>query len=169
MGKFKDRHGISRTKKILQGIGKVADPILDVLGNAPIPGAGALKAVERMIVTSDEIEEEQKKQILSAIELDLEDLQNARKANSDIQQAEFASWMAKNVPYMIDIFVTIIWGSLTFYLVAKSLNLIKSDVGVDLTGIYGIYAGVTGLMTQVLSFHRGSSSDSRKKDFINNV
>ena len=63
----------------------------------------------------------------------------------------------KKVPYIIDLFVVSIWGIMTVFIIFKALKLLDSDNKVDFTAVLGIYAGVTGLATQIVGYHRGSS------------
>lgn len=157
----------TRVGKILQKIGDVGKPILEILSKTPIPGASLLAEVSEAIKTSEELQEEQRKELLAAINLDLQDLANAREANADIQASQFSSWMAKNIPYILDCFIMLIWGIMTTFIIAKAFNVIV-DAVIDWTPILGIYSGVTALATQIISFHRGSSSGSRMKDILNN-
>lgn len=163
MGDFKDKHGKTRVGKILQDIGDAGKPILQILSKAPIPGADLLGEVANAIKTSEDIDQIKKQELLHALTMDMQDLANARGSNVKIQETQFASWMAKNVPYLIDMFIMLIWGGLTLYFAARFLNIIGEN-NVDLSPLLGIYAGVTGLATQVLNFHRGSSMGSRLKD-----
>lgn len=101
--------------------------------------------------------------ITKQYELQLKDVSDARLTNVNIQNSDKASWLSKNISYIIDIFVCMVWGVMTFYLLAKWINLIKSDTPVDMTGILGVYAAVCGMFTQVLSYHRGSSKGSDDK------
>lgn len=96
------------------------------------------------------------------LELQYKDTADARAANVSIQ-GESPSWLAKNTAYIIDIFVMLIWASLTTYILAKFMNIIATDSRADFTGILGIWAGVTALATTVLNFHRGSSQGSATK------
>lgn len=119
----------------------------------------AESALEQLRVNSDLRLQELGVQIEEAY---LKDVANARQANADIQNSEKASWLSKNVAYMIDIFVIVIWGFLTIYLIGNSLKIIKTSQ-VDLTGIYGLYAAVTGVAMTIINFHRGSSRGSEDK------
>lgn len=93
----------------------------------------------------------------------LKDTADARKSNVDIQNSEKASWLSKNVAYIIDLFVFLIWGCMTIYIICKFLNIIKATSGVDFSGILGIYSGITAIAMTVLNFHRGSSKGSEEK------
>lgn len=163
---FKERTGKTRVGKMLQDMGDVAKPILGVLSKTGIPGSQILAQVSESIKTSTQLRQEEKQQLLEAINLDLADLANARDSAVDIQQSQFSSRMAKNVPYFLDLFIMLIWGKMTIFIIAKAFNLIQ-DGQIDWAPILGIYSGVTALATQVISFHRGSSQGSRIKDLIN--
>lgn len=91
----------------------------------------------------------------------LKDVADSRSSNVQIQTSDQSGWLAKNVAYCLDIFVLLIWGGMTVYIVAKFLNIIKSQQGVDFSGVLGLYAGVTALATQIIGFHRGSSVGSK--------
>lgn len=93
----------------------------------------------------------------------LKDVADARSTNVQIQNSDKASWLSKNVAYIIDLFVFIIWGAMTIYIIGKFLNIIKAQQGVDFSGILGIYSGITAIAMTVLNFHRGSSKGSEDK------
>ena len=168
MGKFKDEHGKTRVGKLLKGFKDkglpIADKVFDVAGD--LTGIEALNKVSELIVTDKELSEAEKAISIKAVNADIEDLANARKLTSDIQSFQFASWMAKNIPYLIDCFILLIWGAMTIFILGKALKLVDTDNSSDFTVVLGIYAGVTGLATQIVAFHRGSSQGSRMKDFI---
>lgn len=73
------------------------------------------------------------------------------------------TFLSENVAFIIDLIIITVWAAMTVYIIAKFLGIIKAQATVDFSGILGIYAGVTGLATQVLSFHRGSSKGSEDK------
>lgn len=94
----------------------------------------------------------------------IKDKDSARQMNQLIQQSDKSSWLARNIAYLIDIFVTFIWGSLTVYIIARVLKIISNSPSVDMTAVMGIYAAVTAAFTTILTFHRGSSSSAKTKD-----
>lgn len=103
----------------------------------------------------------------------LNDISDARESNTKIQETSNASWLSKNVAYFIDIFVILLWGTLTCYLLFIMLQIIKKEDGVDYTGVTAIWGGVTAIATTIINFHRGSSKSSEDKskqinDMINN-
>lgn len=157
----------TKVGRLLQKIGDAGKPILNILSKVPIPGADLLGEVADAIKTSGDIRAEDKEELLHAISMDLQDLANARQSNTEIQQSQFSSWMAKNVPYLMDIFVLLVWGIFTFYIAATIINVITPEE-VEMTAIMGIYAAVTGMATQIIVFHRGSTMGSRMKDIFKN-
>jgi hypothetical protein len=80
----------------------------------------------------------------------------------EVQQAPNASWLARNVGYVLDLLVAIVWGSCTVYLLLRALKLVGD--GADLTGVLAIYSTVTATFMTSLTFHRGSSRGSEIKD-----
>jgi hypothetical protein len=64
-------------------------------------------------------------------------------------------------------FILLIWGFMTIYIAMRWLGFIESTNGnPDMTGILGIYSGLTALATMIIQFHRGSSDGSQKKTNI---
>lgn len=162
MTKEKTRVGL-----ILQGLGKVGKPFLEILSKTPIPGAEILGKLSDMIKDTDQLRQEEKEQILSAIQLDLKDLADSREFNLGIQQSQFSSWGAKNIAVAIDILVTVTWILLTYIIVFRLLTAILNGNDIpDLTVIMAIYTTVSVKFEQILAFHRGSSMGSKIKDFI---
>ena len=92
----------------------------------------------------------------------LADTQDARDANARIQESDKASWLSKNVGYILDLFVALVWGSLTVYLGARALKLASADV--DLTAVLSLYSTVTAVFMMTMGFHRGTSRGSQDKD-----
>lgn len=93
----------------------------------------------------------------------IEQVKNAQDMNMSIQNSDKASWVAKNVAYLIDIFVTLLWGGLTGYLMAVMLHLAPKTQGVDYTAVTAVWGAVTGIFGTVLNFHRGTSRGSEEK------
>lgn len=166
MGNYKNTHGKTRIGAALANLGNIGKPILQILSKAPIPGAAVLGEVANSIWKNQHIPQDIQVELMNLIQLDMADLDSARKSNSDIQQSQFSSYLAKNVPYFIDCFVLLTWGIMTFFIIAKAFSLI-ADITIDWAPILGIYSGVTAMATQIISFHRGSSAGSRMKDILN--
>ena len=153
----------TRIGRALQKVGNVAKPILNLLSKVPVPGAELLGEVADAIRTTKEITAEQKEELLHAISMDMQDLANARKHNADVQTSQFSTTMAKNVPYVIDMFVLLVWGIFTFYIVGVVVKIISAS-GIDTAPLMAMYSGVCLMAGQVLNFHRGSTQGSRMKD-----
>jgi|GEM_PF-3392732 len=164
MGKYKDKHGTTRVGDYLRSAGEVAKPILKV--GAKLTGQEWLETIADGIVTSADLNEQQKNIALELLEKDMSDLHNARDTNARIQETENASWMAKNMPYIYDCFILSIWGFMTVYLLLSWIGIIQASEDVDMSGVTGIYAGVTGLATQIIAYHRGSSASSQSKNYL---
>lgn len=167
MGDFKDKTGKTRVGKALSTLGKVADPLLSILGDTNLPGSEIFSKLSDAIVTSEEIEEHKKIELLNLLTLDLQDIANARTQNIEIQKSQFSSWWAKNLPYLMDAFFVLIWGALTIYIIGVALKLVHND-SADFNVVLGIYAAVCSKATMVLQFHRGSSQGSKLKDLLKN-
>lgn len=94
-------------------------------------------------------------------ENELKDIADARDANVKIQESDKASWLSKNVAYMLDLFVSLVWGGLTVTIVLKTFRLVGADI--DWSSILAIYSTVTATFMVCLNFHRGTSRGSENK------
>ena len=144
-----------------------ASSLVDSVGNAI--DKNTTTTAERMALTNEERKAEYQYNIDNR-KIDLEetkaflvDVADSRNMNVKIQESDRASFMSKNLPYFIDIFILLIWGFMTIYLTLKWLGLIVVAPNVDMTGILGIYTGITGLAVMIIQFHRGSSQGSKDK------
>jgi hypothetical protein len=143
----------------LKGLGDTAKGIIQQVGENKLGVAEAALAIEKEANRASEAITEQANDLEKSY---LADIQNARETNAKIQ-GDSPSWLAKNVAYMIDIFIVLIWGALTAYVLASMLHLVAKVQGVDYTGVTAIWGGVTALATQIIGFHRGSSQGSADK------
>lgn len=91
----------------------------------------------------------------------LADTQDARAANAKIQESEKASWLSKNVAYMIDLFLTALWGTVTIILFLKIFKIAAAEV--DMISLMALHGTVTAVFMTVLNFHRGTSKGSEDK------
>lgn len=158
----------------IEGIGNAAGNLISKFKADPTKALEFEKEIEEFKLNAANeasriaIEAEKVKQEEIRIELEREkailaDKANARDNNTKIQESDRASWMAKNIAYCIDAFIVLLWGVLTIYLIGSALKIIKTSQ-VDLTGIYGLYAAVTGVTMTIINFHRGSSVGSERKE-----
>lgn len=124
----------------------------------PVQKAAAIQALENEGNRHQEALLSQANDIEKAY---LADTQDARAENVKIQESDKASFLAKNVGYFLDIFNSIIWGSLTIIIICKAFKLVGE--GIDWTTILSIYSTVTALYMTTLNFHRSSSAGSKAK------
>lgn len=162
MGQFKDKNGKTRVGTFLSSLGNIGDDILQFAGD--VTGIEALERIGDAISKNQELKAEEKKIALDLLNLDIQDRNSAREKEAKVQASENASWMAKNMPYLYDSFILLIWGFMTVYLVLRWIGIIANTSNIDMTGILGIYAAVTGLATNIISYHRGSSAGSTAKN-----
>jgi len=108
--------------------------------------AGDPKAVEKL----QELE-------LEMAKLDMANTADARKMNSEIQSSTTASWLAKNIAYVID--VSIIAGALTMTFVVFIVGVPEQNKSMAFTALGSLWT-LTGT---VVNFHRGSSAGSKAK------
>lgn len=106
-------------------------------------------------------EEEMEKLAIKQTEIYLADTQDARMNNTKIQESDKASWLAKNVGYMLDLFLGLIWGTVTIFIIAKAFKVIHNDA--DMTAVLSIYGTITAVFMISLQFHRGTSKGSEDK------
>lgn len=149
MSEYKEQNGTTRVGDFLRGLGDVGKPILEAA--AGLTGQGWLSTVANSITTSKDIEEGQKQQVLSLLQLDLQDVENAREHDIKIQESENASWLAKNVGYLIDI-------TLILLLIGIVLGLFTIEIPESNESTLYMVLGLTiGYIGAVVTFHRGSS------------
>ena len=171
MGQYKDENGTTRIGDFLRKAGPIGSTILQAAGG--LTGQSWLSKIGEYIESSSltgALTEEQKNTALEMIKLDLEDMKSARDMNVRIQETDKASWMSKNLPYIFDCFILMLWGFVTIYIVLRWMGILESSPAtIDMTGILGLYSGIVSLATMVIQFHRGSSSGSREKtQMLNN-
>lgn len=106
-------------------------------------------------------EENMENLVIKKTEIYLADTQDARANNTKIQESDKASWLAKNVGYMLDLFLGLIWGTVTIFIIAKAFKVIHNDA--DMTAVLSIYGTITAVFMISLQFHRGTSKGSEDK------
>lgn len=157
--------------KVFEWFKKNAPNLIEVVGDfVPAPIKGGLNIIKNLIDKEPNLTPEQKEEF-SKLALDhelemeklalqekeayLKDVQSSRDANVKIQESNNASWMSKNVAYILDLFFSVSF-ALVFILIFK--NQVpdgNKEIFYMLTGLLGGYVG------QILSFHRGSSKGSK--------
>lgn len=143
------------------GSGKLVDSVGGVLDNL-ITSKEEKEAAKLAIAQEiNRHNEEQGRQAIQEAEIYLKDVQSAREANAQIQNSDKASWLSKNVAYMIDLFLTALWGTVTVILFLKIFKIAASDV--DMVSLMALHGTVTAVFMTVVNFHRGTSRGSEDK------
>lgn len=88
----------------------------------------------------------------------LQDTQNSRDNNAKIQESDKASWMAKNIAYMLDIVFTVSFIAMLFVIIYKQVPESNKELFYTSFGLLG------GYVSQILGFHRGSSIGSKESN-----
>lgn len=94
-------------------------------------------------------------------EMYLKDMQDARGSNVKIQESDKASWLAKNVGYILDLFVAALWGTITIILFLKIFKIAAQNV--DMVSLMALHGTVTAVFMNTVTFHRGTSKGSEDK------
>jgi len=115
--------------------------------------------VERISIQAEEVANERLKIELEREKNILADTANARDMNRGIQESDKASWLAKNVGYMLDIFLGALWGTITIIILLKAFKLVGAQI--DMSAILGIHGTVTAVFMLSMNFHRGTSIGSK--------
>jgi hypothetical protein len=90
-------------------------------------------------------------------EMYLKDTSNARDNNAKIQETANASWMAKNIAYILDIVFTTAFIAMLFVIIYKQVPETNKELFYTSFGLLG------GYVSQILGFHRGTSKGSEEK------
>ena len=94
---------------------------------------------------------------LEYAKLDMANTADARKMNSEIQNSVVASWMSKNIAYVIDIAIVTSTIGLTAMLMSSSVPQENKELALMAFG------SLVTLCGTVVNFHRGSSQGSKDK------
>lgn len=152
----------------------IAKTALNVTGT--ITGNAWIQNTADLIKGSQEIKAEDKERAVELlyqeadmIKLHLADIANAREYNYKLQDSVNSTKLAKIIPSVIDIVVLSTWLGLTFFIAAKYFNLVDTNkTNINMDGIWGLYAAVTGMATTIVGYYRGSSIGSKTKDELIN-
>jgi hypothetical protein len=154
---------------LLGGLLKGVAPALATAVAGPLGGA-AVSAIANKLGVGDSVEEVAKaiagdpaataklqELELEFAKIDAANTADARKMNADIQNSATASWLAKNIAYVID--VAIIAGALTMTFVVFIIGVPEQNKSMAFTALGSLWT-LTGT---VVNFHRGSSAGSKAK------
>jgi molybdopterin-biosynthesis enzyme MoeA-like protein len=95
---------------------------------------------------------------LKEFELHNANTDSARKMNAEIQNSSSASWLAKNIAYVIDCVIVVATLLLSWFAFIKGVPPENKEL---------VYMALGSLLTMcgtVLNFHRGSSQGSKDKN-----
>jgi hypothetical protein len=119
--------------------------------------ADSVDAVAKAIAGDPQAAQKLAEVELEMAKIDAANTADARKMNSDIQNSATASWLAKNIAYVID--VAIIAGALTMTFVVFIIGVPEQNKSMAFTALGSLWT-LTGT---VVNFHRGSSAGSKAK------
>ena len=153
----------------LLGLLKGFAPTLATAVAGPLGGA-AVSAIAAKLGVSDSVEAVAKaitadpaaasklqELELEYAKLDMANTADARKMNSEIQNSTAASWMSKNIAYVIDIAIVASTIGLTAMLMTSSVPQENKELALMAFG------SLVTLCGTVVNFHRGSSQGSKDK------
>lgn len=153
----------------LLGLLKGVAPTLAMAVAGPMGGAAitalaskfgvsdTVDAVAKAIASDPKAAEKIAELELEMAKIDAANTADARKMNSEIQNSATASWLAKNIAYVID--VAIIAGALTMTFVVFIVGVPEQNKSMAFTALGSLWT-LTGT---VVNFHRGSSAGSKAK------
>ena len=153
----------------LLGLLKGVAPTLATAVAGPLGGAAvtalaskfgvsdSVDAVAKAIAGDPKAAEKLAELELEMAKIDASNTADARKMNSEIQNSATASWLAKNIAYVID--VAIIAGALTMTFVVFIIGVPEQNKSMAFTALGSLWT-LTGT---VVNFHRGSSAGSKAK------
>lgn len=160
--------------QFIQGIGEAAGKLVkNLIGGNGLDGLFTSKEekmakINELAKIEADLKTQLEAQMLEWAKLNLEeakvylaDTQDARMNNVKIQESDKASWLSKNVAYIIDLFLTLLWGIVTIILFLKIFKIAASDV--DMISLMALHGTVTAVFMTVLNFHRGTSRGSEEK------
>lgn len=128
----------------------VADPTAQAEALAELQKE-QMKHDEEMLkigLEADRIELEKEKALLA-------DVHSARESNARIQDSDKASWMSKNVGYILDLSVALLFYSMLFMIFFVKIPQENKEIFYTAFGVLGAKYGSS------FDFHRGSSAGSK--------
>lgn len=88
----------------------------------------------------------------------LADTDSARKHDSAVQDSEYASYLAKNVAYWMDIFIVVATFAMAYLILFHEIPTTNKEL------FFTTFGSLITLCMTVVNFHRGSSMRSQSKD-----
>lgn len=143
----------------------LATAVAGPLGGAAINAIAGKLGVESSVAAVTAALEGNPELALKLKEVDLKELElhnantdSARKMNAEIQNSASASWLAKNIAYVIDCVIVVATLLLSWFAFIKGVPPENKEL---------VYMALGSLLTMcgtVLNFHRGSSQGSKDKN-----
>jgi hypothetical protein len=146
--------------KVGQFLQRNAPKVLDIVGDV-FPAVGVVTELFKSEVKDPALQAELeillKEYEANELKAYLGDVANAREMNIQIQQSSAASWLSRNIAYLIDIVIISATILLALLLYFQPIPAVNKEIAYSLLGI------LFSLSVQILSFHRGSSKGSQDK------
>jgi hypothetical protein len=130
---------------------------LDAVGDV-LPDKGVLGVVKNLISNDDTLTEQDKAEMMRLLELDMQDLADARKRESDIATSEAAPLLNKIVSPILALVIVGLTFALFYMIMFKGITTVEKDILIYVLGALTSYVGM------VLSYYFGSSNSSKHKD-----
>lgn len=143
-----------KASDIIDSVGSVADKFITT---------GEERAQFDQAVTAEVNRHVEAMQAEATKELEVytKDMADARNMNTKIQESDKASWLSKNIAYILDLFVGLLWGTITVILFLKVFKVAANNV--DMVSLMALHGTVTAVFMISMNFHRGSSIGSERK------
>jgi hypothetical protein len=134
-----------------------APKILDTVGDV-LPDKGVLGIVKNIISTDKTLTIQDKEELYRLIELDMQDISDARAREVSIVTSDSAPLINKIIGPCLAIIVISLTFILFYMVMFKKITSVEKDILIYVLGALTSYVGM------VLSYYFGSSSGSKSKD-----
>ena len=134
-----------------------APKILDTVGDV-LPDKGVLGIVKNIISTDKTLTIQDKEELYKLIELDIQDIADARAREVNIVTSDSAPLINKIIGPCLAIIVISLTFILFYMVMFKKITSVEKDILIYVLGALTSYVGM------VLSYYFGSSSGSKSKD-----
>jgi hypothetical protein len=134
-----------------------APKILDTVGDV-LPDKGVLGIVKNIISTDKTLTIQDKEELYRLIELDIQDIADARAREVNIVTSDSAPLINKIIGPCLAIIVISLTFILFYMVMFKKITSVEKDILIYVLGALTSYVGM------VLSYYFGSSSGSKSKD-----
>jgi len=136
--------------EIIESVGNVADKFITTGQEKEEFKAEIQKEVNRHLET---LGDQQNKEL----EIYLSDVANSREMNTNIQESDKASWLSKNIAYIIDGIFVVSFITMLVLIFLKAVPEENKELFYTGFGVLG------AMLSTVVNFHRGTSIGSERK------